>query len=177
MRTVSESVLARPIRSPTEPKIRPPSAQPATKMLCAQPLSCFNTSASVPGAARALTALSRAKMKSCWSRQSKSHASEATVKTNQWLLDSVRYQGRVAAAGDDIVGESVLVFRGPNAPDPIGRETRTKNPRKNEANLTPALTPISCVYVVATALRAIHVAQSAVSSMPGAPRRNSRVPG
>ena len=83
MSTVIESVFARPMRSPTDPKINPPSAQPATNTLCAQPPICFSVRASVPDGERAFTALSRARMKSCWSRQSKSHASEATVNTNQ----------------------------------------------------------------------------------------------
>jgi hypothetical protein len=35
MSTVSVSIFARPKRSPNDPKIRPPIAQPATKMLVA----------------------------------------------------------------------------------------------------------------------------------------------
>ncbi len=35
----------------------------------------------------------RASEKSRWSRQSKNHAAEATMKTNQWYLVSWRHQG------------------------------------------------------------------------------------
>ena len=65
MSTVIESVFARPIRSPTEPKMSPPSAHPATKMLCAQPLSDLSSGPEVPAAESAFMALSRARMKSC----------------------------------------------------------------------------------------------------------------
>ena len=84
----------------------PPSAHPATKMLCAQPPSDLSSGPEVPAAESAFTALSRARMKSCWSRQSNIHASEATVKTNQWFGVSVRYQGRAETEGDDIKGSA-----------------------------------------------------------------------
>src|SRR3954469_11751994 len=90
IRIVSASVLAPPMRSPTAPKISPPVAQPATKMEVATPPYQIG---SLPGASSAFMAEPRARRKSCWSRQSKSQASEAIAKTNQWYFERPLYQG------------------------------------------------------------------------------------
>ena len=77
---MSISVFALPIRSPTAPKMRPPVAQPATKIVVAYPPKSFK---SCPPVSRDFIAEPRASRKSCWSKQSKSHARQAIAKTNQ----------------------------------------------------------------------------------------------
>ena len=62
MSTVNVSVFARPMRSPTDPKMSPPVAQPATKIAVAYPPYSF---ASQPGGSRVFIAAPRARMKRC----------------------------------------------------------------------------------------------------------------
>ena len=82
------SVRARPMRSPMTPKISPPVAQPRTKMLVIYWPQCWTErwrmSAGVLGERREERAGWRAMTKTCWPRQSKSQAREASTKTSFW---------------------------------------------------------------------------------------------
>jgi hypothetical protein len=51
---------------------------------------------------RSSMAPSRARLKNCWSIQSNIHASEATMKTNQWSRLNDLYQAWAGAAAVDI---------------------------------------------------------------------------
>ncbi len=84
---VSIIVLARPILSPSMPKISPPVAQPAintdvemSPKVCVQNLK---SGLSFRYFSRSSIACGRAKMKSCWSRQSNNHPKAQTARTNQ----------------------------------------------------------------------------------------------
>ena len=63
--TVIVSVFARPMRSPTAPKISPPVAHPMTNHIVAIPPAVFSTVGSVPAGCSAFIAELRAMMKSC----------------------------------------------------------------------------------------------------------------
>ena len=74
------SIRARPYWSPSEPRVRPPTAQPIRKTeVVYEP---YSSALDLSGSSWSIAA-ARPRLKNCWSMQSNNHASEAMVKTNQ----------------------------------------------------------------------------------------------
>src|SRR4051794_25539472 len=92
MKIETISTRARPKRSPNAPKINPPTAQPTRKK---DVVYDANSVARALLATRSSTAPSRDRLKTCWSRQSKSQAREATAKIYQCWRVNVRHQACV----------------------------------------------------------------------------------
>src|SRR3989442_1640909 len=134
-------VPVRPIRSPSTPKMKPPTDQPTRKAAVTHPRTVFGSSEEPAIRSRSSTDFLPTRLKRFWSIVSKSQPRPATASTIQQYRSSPRHQGRgwlsFTAEGVDIGA--------PLGSDRAGRlrngAARTGRPTETICGAAPGLHP------------------------------------